>query len=80
MALIKVAINFVYEYFCFVIYFSEIFFVKTFFPNFFSKFFFSVIGETVTTWRRCYLTNLRIRRGLSIKKFTKTEKASKVSF
>ena len=35
MALINVAINFGYEYFCFVIYFSEIFFVKTF-----SKFFF----------------------------------------
>ena len=47
MALINVAINFGYEYFCFVIYFSEIFFVKTFFQNFpkfifqhfFSKFF-----------------------------------------
>ena len=35
MALINVAINFGYEYFCFVIYFSEFFFVKTFFQNLF---------------------------------------------
>ena len=49
VALSNVAINFGYEYFCFVIYFSEIFFIKTFFQNlfpnfflnFFSKFFFS---------------------------------------
>ena len=32
--------NFGYEYFCFVIYFSEIFFVKTFFKHFIPKFFF----------------------------------------
>ena len=48
MALMNVAINFGYEYFSFVIYFSKIFFSKfssknffpTFFSNFFSKFFF----------------------------------------
>ena len=40
MALINVAINFGYEYFCFVIYFSEIFFVKTFFKTSFPKFLF----------------------------------------
>ena len=44
MALINVAINFGYECFCFVIYFSKFFFVKTFLPkfiflNFFPKFF-----------------------------------------
>ena len=33
------AIDFGYEYFCSVIYFSNIFFVKTFFQNFFLKFF-----------------------------------------
>ena len=41
MALINVAINFAYEFFRFVIYFSEIFFPKFFFQHFFSKFFFS---------------------------------------
>ena len=45
VALINVAINFGYEYFCFVIYFPKIFCVKTFsqyffFQNFFFKFFF----------------------------------------
>ena len=45
VALINVAINFGYEYFSFVIYFSKIFFIKTFFQNFlyqnfFPKFFF----------------------------------------
>ena len=40
VALINVAINFVYEYFSFVIYFSKIFFIKTFFWNFIPKFFF----------------------------------------
>ena len=48
-----VSINFGYEYFCFVIYFSEIFFViiffqicflKTFLQNFFSKFFFKIFS------------------------------------
>ena len=39
MALISVAINFVYEYFSFVIYFSKIFFPKFFFDFFFFKFF-----------------------------------------
>ena len=39
MALINVAINFGYEYFCFVIYFSKIFFQNSL-SNFFSKFFF----------------------------------------
>ena len=37
-----VAVNFVYEYFCFVIYFSEIFFVKIFFSKLFSKFFLQI--------------------------------------
>ena len=44
VTLINVAINFVYEYFSFVIYFSKIFFIKTFFqiffPTFFSQIFF----------------------------------------
>ena len=38
-ALINVAINFVYEYFSFVIHFSKLFFIKTFSQNFFPKFF-----------------------------------------
>ena len=38
MALINVAINFCYEYFCFVIYISEIFLSKLLFKFFFSKF------------------------------------------
>ena len=37
MALIKVAINFGYEYFFFVIYFSNIFFFQNFFILFFSE-------------------------------------------
>ena len=41
MALINVAINFGYEYFCFVIYFSKLFF-KIFVLNFFFKFFFKI--------------------------------------
>ena len=40
MALINVAIDFGYEYFSFVIYFSKFFFVKPFFQHFFPKFFF----------------------------------------
>ena len=40
MALINVAINFGYEWFCFVIYFSNGFFVKTSFQNVFFKIFF----------------------------------------
>ena len=40
VALINVAINFVYEYFSFVIYFSNKFFIKTFFQHFFPKIFF----------------------------------------
>ena len=40
MALINVAINFGYEYFCFVIYFSRIFLSKLVSKIFFSKFFF----------------------------------------
>ena len=36
----NVAINFGNEYFCFVIYYSKIFFVKTFFQHFFFKIFF----------------------------------------
>ena len=40
VALINVAIDFGYEYFSFVIYFSKIFFIKTFFQNFFFQNFF----------------------------------------
>ena len=40
MALINVAMNCVYEYFSFVIYFSKFFFIKTFFQYFFFKIFF----------------------------------------
>ena len=39
VALINVARKFRDEYFCFKIYFSKIFFVKTFFEHFFSNFF-----------------------------------------
>ena len=54
MTLINVAINFGYEYFCFVIYFSKFyfqnFFVKIFFltffgPNFFFKIFFQLFFQ-----------------------------------
>ena len=41
VALINVAINFGYEYYSVVIYFSNIFFIKTFFRNFFFHNFFS---------------------------------------
>ena len=41
--LIDVAINFVYEYFSFVIYFSNIFFIKTFFQNVFFKICFQLL-------------------------------------
>ena len=37
MALINVAINFVYEYFSFVSHFSKFFFIKTCFQNFFCQ-------------------------------------------
>ena len=40
VALINIAINFGYEYFSFVIYFSTFFFVKNFFQNFCFKIFF----------------------------------------
>ena len=42
MALINVAINFGYEYFSFVIYFSKIFFPTFFFKIFFLKSFFQI--------------------------------------
>ena len=45
VALINVAINFGYEYFCFVIYFSEIFLVKTFFHNFPQFIFFNFLPK-----------------------------------
>ena len=43
VALINVAINFGYEYFSFVIYLSNIFFIKTFFQHFFFKIFFPLL-------------------------------------
>ena len=43
VALLNVAINFGYEYFSFVIYFSNIFFISTFFQNFFPKIFFLLL-------------------------------------
>ena len=49
MALNFVAINFGYKYFCFVIYFSNIFlsklFSKIFFQHFFPKFFFNIFFQ-----------------------------------
>ena len=54
MALINVAINFGYEYFCFVIYFSEIFSVKTFFKIFFPKFFLKTFFSKFFSQNFCF--------------------------
>ena len=65
MALINVTINFVYEYFSFVIYFSKIFlsklFSKHFFPTSFQNLFFEgftldalPFTETKRTMNLCY--------------------------
>ena len=45
MAIINVAINFGYEYFCFVIYFFKIFFPKFFFKFFPQDFFFFILSK-----------------------------------
>ena len=55
VALINVAINFVYEYFSFVIYFSKIFFIKTIFQHFFPIIFFSTFFFSKHLFKICFL-------------------------
>ena len=68
MALINVDINFIYEYFSFVMYFSKKFFIKTFFPTSFQNLFFEgftldafPFTETKRTLCICVMKNMIYR-------------------